>query len=142
VIYTTLFCALTLSPRSSLPPRPLRVVPLQVHALLLSTPGSISSQVLIPSPALILSCTHRSDLSLLLIGTPDRALRRLPAPTLLAVAAFPWQSGRSDRICSQLPDCGLAHNSCEAICGQDCILEIYPRQSKGCSFSEFIMPRP
>lgn len=58
------------------------------------------------------------------------------------VVACPRQSGQSDRICLQLPDRGLVHSSCEAIRGQDCILEIYPRQSKGCSFSEFITPRP
>jgi hypothetical protein len=69
--------------RFSSPPLSLRVVPLQVHALLLSTPGSISFQVLILLRALILLHTHRSDLSLLLIGSPDRALWRPPAPTLL-----------------------------------------------------------
>jgi hypothetical protein len=69
--------------RFSSPPLSLRVVPPQVHALLLSTPGSISSQVLILLCALILLHTHRSDLSLLLIGSPDWALWRPPASTLL-----------------------------------------------------------
>lgn len=93
------------SPRSichvSLPPCSLCLVPLQVtslgsHPLLSPSASSLcrSTRSSCPRQGVSLfrfssscvplsSCTHRSDLSLLLIGSPDRALWRPPAPTLL-----------------------------------------------------------